>query len=183
MTAPTSGFQEHLARTPSSRTPGVDIDTRLHYTEGPPYLEKLQVLTPVSGRMILTPGSIGTVRIQDRTGHSHTFLHLHLDPSLPGAPFGFLPTRANESVDKGGIIGLLGNVGVLSGRDHVHYYIQDASGRYLDPQNLYVDATGAVIGIRDRGMHRENMLLQNSWESDDSVFYDDISPPDVTNIA
>lgn len=180
----TSTFRRHLERSPPSKAPGLDIDTDIQYTEGPPYLEKLEVRSPVSGKVTFRGGEYGTVRIRDSAGFEHSLIHMHLDVGgkIKG-PAGYMAVSLGDYVERGQIIGLLGNVRVPSKRDHVHYYLRGPDGRLIDPANVWRDDAGTVREIRDHDRHFEDLMLQERMQRPNRPYYDNLSPTRVDNVA
>lgn len=174
----TSTFRRHMDRAPPSNAPGLDIDTNIQFTESPPYLEKLSVRSPVSGKVTFVGGNYGTVRIIDSAGYEHNFLHMHLDPSKVKSPSDFMPVSVGEYVERGQIIGLLGNVHVPTKRDHVHYHLRDQNGKFIDPDNIWRDDAGAVRGIRNQDRHFEDLMRQERRYN-----YDNINANRFDNVA
>ena len=171
----TNTFQDHLLRPKPSQTPGVDIDTRYLYTEGPPYLEKPVIRSNVSGT-VMAPrgGNWGTVRIRDKADYEHFFLHMSLDPTpLNKAPANFVPVKLGQKVTPTTPIGLLSNT--KAERDHVHYFIKSPKGELLNPANLWFDEDGSVIGIKDQDQYRFERWLQGR-DRYDTIKYDNVQP-------
>jgi murein DD-endopeptidase MepM/ murein hydrolase activator NlpD len=174
----TNTFEQHLMRRPQqSARPGVDIDTNRQYTEGPPYLEKPVVSSPVAGTVVFRGGNWGTVRIRDKEGYEHVFLHMSLDPTATSkAPPDFKTVQLGQSISKGDTIGLLSNV--KADRDHVHYFIQDTRGEILNPENLWFARDGSVLGIKDQKQHEYDLWLQNEKHYYNYKYDNITTPPD-----
>jgi hypothetical protein len=165
------GFVGHLSRREPSKAPGVDLDVTFQ-TEGLPSESKPEVRTPVSGTVELSGGSWGAVRIRDENGYAHTLLHM--DTATNGIEEG-------TKVERGDTIGILSNTRTT--KDHVHYYIQDRSGRlFLNPENVYFDSDGAVRGVFDYDQHRFENWMQDNYQQP-KYEYDNVNPPDVSGIS
>jgi hypothetical protein len=121
--------------------------------------ERPIVRTPVSGQVTLVkPEPWGTVRILDRNGWTHTYIHNQVESPGP-LKRRYFPVAEGGRITKGDQIGYLSNRGTR--RDHVHEYLQDPNGRFVDPQNVYRSKIdGAVEGIID--LEREEFLRQLS---------------------
>ncbi|WP_292640111.1 M23 family metallopeptidase [Mesorhizobium sp.] len=151
------GFHGHLSRNPPSRLPGLDIDVGYpteHLSRG----ARPTIRSPVSGTVEFVGGNDGTVRIRDRFGYRHSFLHMQLNYEYPlgGKIYDVGPT-----ILRGDPIGVLGNVfGRRPIRDHLHYAIQSPDGTFLDPKNVWFDWEGNVIGVRSYEMYLLDRLLQ-----------------------
>ncbi len=84
-------------------------------------LKNPQVHSPISGRVTFVGGDYGTIKIEDINGVSHEILHT-------AKRF----VRKGDSVDKGQVIGTMGNTGPGIKDHHVHYQIKE-NGMTKDP--------------------------------------------------
>lgn len=152
-----AGFREHLLRRkkPSAR-PGVDVDVAPYDTEHLDYSEKPLVLAPATGKVVVCPGTIGTVAIIDSNNWYHVLLHNYIR-----GPSDFI--KQGDIVQFGQPIAVLGNL--KTDRDHVHYYVyyldtNTNKSVYVDPYNTLRDIRdGAIVKVKDEVRQFEDSLL------------------------
>lgn len=87
------------------------------------------VRSPVSGEVVFSGGSYGTVKIRDDQGNMHEILHMDSRSVQVTNP----PTRV-QAGDPIGTMGGRGPGGASDYAQHVHYQMRDPNGRLLDPE-------------------------------------------------
>jgi peptidoglycan hydrolase-like protein with peptidoglycan-binding domain len=87
------------------------------------------VRSPVSGEVVFSGGSYGTVKIRDDQGNMHEILHMDSRSVQVTNP----PTRV-QAGDPIGTMGGRGPGGAGDYAQHVHYQMRDPNGRLLDPE-------------------------------------------------
>lgn len=128
--AVSSDFTAHAVRTPPSGSPGIDIYHGLPFDEFAPRVHSDEIVyTRVSGR-VLAPvgGAYGTIKIMDRNGYIHKYLHLKL-----GDKTAFFGLKPGMMVEKGWPIGIEGFTNTIKG--HVHLNLSK-DGESFDPRKV-----------------------------------------------
>lgn len=180
------GFTEHLLglnRKRPSRAPGMDFDIT-DQTENLSSDHKPKVLTPVSGKVKFIGEHWGSVRIVDEAGYSHVLLHIQLSERPIGGSTTIL--KVGDMVKFGDVIGILSNLG--TDRDHVHYYVQDPGGVFIDPANLVRNLDGSVVGVQNYDKYLEDLRWmefqhQRYEPGRQPTLYDNTNPADVGGVA
>ncbi len=100
-------------------------------------LKHPEVHTPIAGEVIkpLNPiNPTNMLRIKDRNGFIHEFLHLNAHA-----------VKIGSIVEKGQIIGYMGNKGVITQQHHVHYQIKEINtNNVIDPAKFWNNKKYAI---------------------------------------
>lgn len=143
----TSTFSRHLARSPPSKNPGIDVARphSLGRTENANFEKRAHTLSPVTGRVVgIKPEPWGRISIQDSSGYVHNLLH-NAFPEQPTLKVGDVVLRGEAVARMAHVAPAKANIKT----DHIHHSIEK-DGRLIDAQKAWYDPlTGAVVAEDD----------------------------------
>ena len=158
----TGNYGEVRKPGPDGRLPGPHGGVDFNYKGGPSGINSQSptIYSPIDGivtSVVAGTGTYNTIKIKDKDGNSHEFLHTNSQS-----------VKRGDSVKTGDPIGSMGGYGPKKGKGqfapHVHYQMKDPQGRRINPQGWWDNGGGGGADQMSGGTGNDIYVTHNALD-------------------